>query len=257
LEVVSVIIDAFEPAVRNLMKCVELSGGSISGLIFSPLASALSVLTKNQKELGVLLVDLGYGTTGMAVYEENKLLHTSVLPVGAGYITNDLALALKIPVAAAERLKVSYGYALAKEIAAKENIDLKKIDISLKGSPSRKYIAEVIEARLRQICELINNELKSIGKAGRLPGGVVLVGGGSKLPGVSDLFREELKISSQIGLTRTDVFQADTPSLVEIMESPEYVGALGLLLWANELQPAGKLTAKGNWLARFLRNLLP
>lgn len=257
LEVASVVVDAFEPAVKNLMKCVELGGGSIAGLIFSPLASSLAVLTKNQKELGVLLVDVGYGTTGIAVYEENKLLHTSVFPVGAGHITNDLAVALKIPVGAAEKLKISYGYALAKEVAGKENVDLKKIDINLKGSPSRRYIAEIIEARLTEICELINNELKLIGKAGRLPGGVVLAGGGAKLPGISELFRDELKISSQIGLPRPKSFNVSVPGIADVMESPEYIAVLGLLLWAKELQPAGRNMISGNFLVRFLKSLLP
>jgi len=255
LEVASVVIDAFEPTVKNLMKCVELSHGSVAGLIFSPLASALSVLTKNQKELGVILMDIGYGTTGIAVYEENKLLHTNIFPVGAGHITNDLAVALKIPVEAAEKLKVSYGYALSKEVAGRENVDLKKIDLNLKGSPSRKYIAEIIEARLGEICELINNELRLIGKAGRLPGGVVLAGGGSKLPGVVELVKNELKMSSQIGLPHPEFFKGN--EVADIIESPEYVAVLGLLLWARELRPAGRPMMNGNFLMKFLKNLLP
>ncbi|MBT9151308.1 MAG: Cell division protein FtsA [candidate division WS2 bacterium] len=255
LEVASVVIDAFEPTVKNLMKCVELSRGSVAGLIFSPLASALSVLTKNQKELGVILMDIGYGTTGIAVYEENKLLHTNIFPVGAGHITNDLAVALKIPVEAAEKLKVSYGYAFSKEVAGRENVDLKKIDLNLKGAPSRKYIAEIIEARLGEICELINNELRLISKAGRLPGGVVLSGGGSKLPGVVELVKNELKMSSQIGLPHPEFFKGN--AVADIIESPEYVAVLGLLLWARELRPAGRPMMNSNFLIKFLKNLLP
>lgn len=256
LEVVSVVIDAFEPAVKNLIKCVELVHGSVAGLIFSPLASSLSVLTKNQKELGVVLADIGYGTTGVSVYEENKLLYTNVFPVGAGHITNDLAVALKIPVEAAEKLKVAYGYAVSKEVAMRENVDLKKIDLNLKGSPSRKYIAEIIEARLSEICELINNELRLIGKAGRLPGGVVLAGGGSKLPGVVELVRDELKMSSQIGLPRQEFFKSNE-AVLDIMEAPEYVAVLGLLLWARELRPADRPIMNGNFAMKFLKNLLP
>jgi len=257
LEVVSVIIDAFEPAVKNLMKCVELGGGSISGLIFSPLASSMSILSKSQKELGVISIDIGYGTTGIAIYEENKLLHTTVFPVGAGHITNDLAVALKIPVEAAEKLKVSYGYALAKEVAHKESIDLKKIDANLKGAPSRKYVAEIIETRLSEICELINNELRLIGKAGRLPGGAVLAGGGAKLPGIQELFRDELKLSAQIGLPISGFFVASVPGVSDMLESPEYVSVLGLLSWGRELQPSRQGLASGNFLIKFLKSLLP
>jgi len=166
-------------------------------------------------------------------------------------------VALKIPVETAEKLKVAYGYALAKEVSAKESVELKKVDPSLKGSPSRKYIAEVIEARLTEICELVNNELRLVGKAGRLPGGVVLTGGGSKLPGVVELLRGELKLSAQIGLPQPNLFEANAKEMSEILESPEYVSVLGLLLWSRELEPRRAPMTQGNFFINFLRNLLP
>ena len=258
LEVVSIIIDAFDPAIKNLLKCVEMAGGSVSGLIFSPLASAQAALTKNQKELGVVMIDVGYSTTGIAIYEENKLLHTTMLPIGAGHVTNDLAVALKIPVEAAEKLKISYGYAMAKEVPARETIDLKKIDANLKGMPSRRYIAEIIESRLTEICELVNNELRLVGKAGRLPGGVVLSGGGSKLPGVVELFRDELKLATQVGLPHPEYFPLHSKNISEFLESPEYVTVLGLLLWGREFEP-GTIHLPGFWtnIVKFIKNLLP
>lgn len=256
LEVISMVIDAFQPAVKNLVKCVELAGGSVAGLIFSPLSSALSVLSKNQKELGVVLIDIGYGTTGVAVYEENKLLYTKIFPIGAGHITNDLAVALKIPVEAAEKLKLSYGYALSKEVSSKENIDLKKIDMNLKGNPLRKYIAEIIEARLVEICELINNELKLMGKAGHLPAGAVLVGGGSKMPGIVELFKQELRLFTQIGMPQSEIFEPGTPEMTEFLEEPEYVSVLGLALWSHALHPPRR-SINGNIIIKFLKNFLP
>ncbi len=256
LEVVSMIIDAFAPTVKNLMKCVELSGGSVAGLIFSPLASAQAVLTRNQKELGTVLIDIGYGTTGIAIYEEGKLLHTKILPVGAGHITNDLAIALKIPVEAAEKLKISYGYAVARDVPAKESIDLKKIDVSLKGAPSRKFISEVVESRLSEICELVNNELKSLGKQGRLPGGAVIVGGGAKLPGVVELFKTELKLTTQIGMPIPSVFESGPSSTMEFLESPEYASVLGLILWGDELNPRPR-RAQELSVIKFIKNFLP
>lgn len=256
LEVISFIVDAFQPAVKNLVKCVELGGGSVSGIIFNPLAGALAVLTRNQKELGTVLIDIGYGTTGLAVYEENKLLHTKVLPVGAGHITTDLAIALKIPVDIAEKLKISYGYALAKEVSNKETIELKKIDPNAKGVPSRRFISEVIELRLSEICELINNELRLLGKVGKLPSGAVLVGGGAKLPGIVDLVRSELKLSTQIGFPATSNFQGGSAAAAEFLESPEYVTVLGLILW-SQVQNHGPIPLEGNLLTRFFRNLLP
>jgi cell division protein FtsA len=257
LEVISMIIDAFQPAVKNLVKCVELAGGSVAGLIFSPLSSALSVLTKNQKELGVILIDIGYGTTGIAIYEENKLLYTRIFPIGAGHITNDLAVALKIPVEAAEKLKLSYGYALSKEVSSKESVDLKKVDMNLKGNPLRKYIAEIIEARLVEICELINNELKLIGKAGHLPAGAVLSGGGAKMPGIVELFKEELKLCTQIGMPQPEIFEPGTPEITEFLEEPEYASVLGLALWSQMLHPRRSSSFDGNAIIKFFRNFLP
>lgn len=257
LEVESYIIDAFTPAVKNLMKCVELVGGSISGLIFNPLAAALAVLSKNQKELGVILIDIGYGTTSLAVYEEGKLIHTAVLPVGAGHITTDLAVALKIPVEAAEKIKLTFGYAVSSEVSAKDSIDLKKLDINIKGNPSRRFVCEVIESRLNEICELINNELKLIDRIGKLPGGAVIVGGGAKLPGLADLFKNDLKLSTQIGLPDASIFEAENDAM-EFLESPEYATVLGLVLWDQELSPRKSKSLKGSKaITRFLKNFLP
>jgi cell division protein FtsA len=230
LEVLSLIVDAFQPTIKNISKCVEIAGGSISGPVFGPLASAEALLTDNQKELGVISIDIGYGTTGVSVYEENKLLHTRVFPVGAGHITNDLAIALRIPVEVAEKVKLSYGYASARGSSNKEKIDLQKLDTNTKGSPSRKFISEVIEVRLREICDLINNDLKAIDKEKNLPAGAVLTGGGAKLPGTVDLFKEELKLATNIGLPSASLFETESQSMLEFLESPEYSVALGLVL---------------------------
>jgi len=254
LEVMSIIVDAFQPTIKNLSKCVELGGGSIGGLVFGPLASSESLLTDNQKELGVVSIDIGYGTTGIAVYEENKLLHTRVFPVGAGHITNDLAIALKIPVEIAEKVKLSYGYASSRGASNKEKVDLLKIDANTKGSPSRKFISEVIESRLGEICELINNDLRAIGKERQLPAGAVITGGGAKLPGIVDLFKDELKLSTQIGLAHGSAFETDSPSMLEFLESPEYALVLGLILSSHNTQERRLVPSGGSvsgWINKF------
>ncbi|MBI2594688.1 MAG: cell division protein FtsA [Candidatus Colwellbacteria bacterium] len=257
LEVISLIIDAFQPAVANLSKCVELAGGSIGALIFGPTAAASSVLTHNQKELGVVMVDIGYGTTGIAVYEEDKLLHTKVFPFGAGHITSDLAIALKIPVETAEKIKLSYGYALSGEVSSKDKIDLRKFEDNAKGTPSRKFIAEVIESRLSEIYEMINKELNSIGRERKLPAGTVLTGGGAKMPGIVELAKRELKLSTQIGLPNRVSFESNSSSMVEFLESPEYASVLGLTLWSREIGPRRALVPGDNPMVRFFRNFLP
>jgi cell division protein FtsA len=234
LEVNSLILDAFTPHVKSVMRIVELAGGQVSGVIFSPIASSRSALTKSQKDLGVLLVDIGAGTTGLSVYEENKLLAVAKFPVGADNISNDLAIGLKIPVAAAESLKLHYGYALAKEVNAKESIDLKEFVPDAKGMVSRRFVGEIIESRLAEIFEFINNELRLINKFGQLPGGAVFVGGGAKLPGLTELARQELKLSSQITVVPKEGWTIETDNLNEYFEDPEYVASLGLILWGAD-----------------------
>lgn len=234
LEVQSMIVDAFEPAVKDLTRAVETASGEVAGLIFGPLASSYSVLSKNQRDLGVVLVDIGSGTTSMSVYEEGNVVYLGVFPVGASNITNDMAIGLKVSIEAAEAIKCSFGVALAKDIPARDMIDLKKLDPRARSVVSRRFVGEIIEPRLAEMFEFVNNELKRIGKAGRLPAGVVLVGGGAKLPGVIDLARQELKLPAQIGapdLSRLDIPQGEVAMKVE---DPEYACAIGLLMWAAE-----------------------
>lgn len=250
LEVVSLIIDAFQPSIRNLSRCVEVAGGSISAYIFGPLASAAAVLTDNQKELGVISIDIGHGTTGIAVYEENKLLHTKVFPVGAGHITNDLAVALKVPVEVAEKVKLSYGHASPKGVSGKDTVDLSEINGNVKGAPSRKFISEVINIRLVEILGFVNDELAHVGKERQLPGGAVVSGGGAKLAGVVDVVGDELKLSTQIGLPPRSVFEAGSSRMVEFLESPEYTSVLGLTLWSSEVygrRPLSRRSEGGFW----------
>lgn len=256
LEVDSFVVDAFAPHIKSLVKAVELAGGEIGGLVFSPLLSARSALTKSQKDLGVALVDIGFGTTGVVVYEENKLIGLAKFPVGAGNISNDLAIGLKIPVSAAENLKLNYGYALAKDIGSKEEIEVKKFFPEAKGSVSRRFVSEIIESRLAEIFEFINNELKLIGKAGKLPGGVVLVGGGSKLPGLTELVKQELKLSSQIGLLAEDVF-ASGHRFGEFVEDPEFVPVLGLLAWGIDEENWRGGSLSGFKIKNLVRYFLP
>ncbi len=234
LEVNSLIIDVFLPTLKNFSRCVEILGGGIKGLVLGPLASARAVLTKSQKELGVVLVDIGFGKTTMCVYEEGKLLHAAVFPVGSGNITNDLAIGLKIPVETAEIIKLSFGAALAREVSARDTVELVKVDARSRGTVSKKFIADIIEVRLAEIFELVDNELKYLSKSGRLPAGVVLVGGGVKLPGIVELAKQELKLSAQIGLADLSALEIKSSDLGPKLEDPEFVCALGLLFTGQD-----------------------
>ena len=258
LEVNSLIIDAFEPAIKNITRCVEIAGGDVAGLIFSPLASSRSVLTKNQKELGVVLIDIGFGKTSISVYEENKLLHTAIFPVGSGNVTNDLAIGVKSSIVAAEMIKFSFGSALAKEVPSREMIDFKKIDPAARGTVSRRFIAEIIEMRLAEIFEFVDNELKRIGRSRKLPAGAVLVGAGAKIPAIVDLAKQELGLSVQIGVPDVSGFNLGAELSAQI-EDPEFacvVGLVGMGLDKTEM-PAGQSLLPRNFFRNLFKYFMP
>ncbi|MDE2001654.1 MAG: cell division protein FtsA [Patescibacteria group bacterium] len=261
LEVNSLIIDAFSPAVKNVLKCVEMAGATVAGPIFTPLADAESVLSKNQKELGVALVDIGFGTTSMCVYEENKLVHAAVFPIGSGNITNDLAIGLKTSIEAAEVVKLTFGATSLKGISGRDQIDLKKIDSHARANVSRRAVIDIIEVRLAEIFEMVNAELKMINRAGKLPVGVVLVGGGVKLPGMVDFAKDELKLPAQIGITDTSSLEIPSGEMSLQIEDPEFVCAMGLLSkgrdreYGEEGVPA--MNGAVGWAKRLLKDMLP
>lgn len=263
LEVESVIVDAFAMYLGNLTKLIELNGCKIGGFVIGPLSSSRAVLTKKQKELGVVFLDIGAATTGMAVYEESKLLHLAIFPIGAGHITNDVAVGFKIPVADAESVKLQFGYAMSRGVPQKESIDLRLVSAEMKGTVGKRFLSEIIESRLAEIFELVNNELKSIGKAQQLPAGVIIAGGGAKLLGMQDLAREELRISSQLGVAEGN-FPILDPDYKAELEDPEFVCATGLLLCGAEYSKKDGILDFVDWgnpvasfLKSFLKNLLP
>ena len=229
LEVNSLIVEGFKQSINNLTKSVEVAGGSIGGMVYNPLAAARAVVSKSQKELGAVMIDIGWGTISMAVYEEDKLLLSAVFPMGCGNITNDLAIGLKCSVSVAEKVKLSFGCASAKEISNKEKIDLSQIDNSLKNIVNRKFISEIIEIRLAEIFELVNNELKLINKAGRLPAGAIITGGGAKMPGIYELAKYELRLPIQIGVPEKSDFEIVNPEWESLFEDAEFSVAAGLL----------------------------
>lgn len=234
LEANVVLVDAFTPAIKNISKVVETNGGEIAGLIFGPLASSRAVVTKHQKELGVVMVDIGFGTTSVTVYEENKLLNSTTFPFGAGNVTNDLALGLKIGVEAAEAIKFSFGAAFAKDMPAREMIDLRKVDPRARGVTARRFVAEIVEARLTEIFDQVNEQLRKLDKEARLPAGVVLVGGGAKLPGLVDLVKQEMRLPAQIGIPDVSLMEVKSGELALHIEDPEFACCLGLLLWGGD-----------------------
>ncbi|MEX2436646.1 MAG: cell division protein FtsA, partial [Candidatus Paceibacterota bacterium] len=236
LELSALIMGAFAPHVTNLIEIVNKAGGDIAGVIFSPLAAERSVLSKRQRELGVLMIDFGFSTTSFVVYEEGKIVHSKSIPVGSGHVTNDIAVGLKISVDVAEKLKSMYGYAISKEVSRKDKVNLSDVDSSVKDDAdiSKRFLSEIIEVRLEEILDLVNNELKDIGRPIQLPAGVVITGGGVKLPGFEDLVKQELKLPVSIGYPDVDFIEIINPTHKDLVDDPEFAAATGLISWGKE-----------------------
>ncbi|PIW92932.1 MAG: cell division protein FtsA [Candidatus Moranbacteria bacterium CG_4_8_14_3_um_filter_43_15] len=228
LEVNAMLILGSTPIIKNLSKCIYQAGVEVDDMIFSALAAAKAALNKRQKELGVILVDIGGGTTSFAVYEEGDLVQVGVVPIGGGHITNDIAIGLRTSIDVAEKVKVNYGSALPDEIGKKDQINLAEIDQNEEGEVSRHHVAEIVEARLEEIFTMIDKELRKTNRSGMLPAGAIIVGGGAKLPGVVDLAKKILRLPAQTG------FPLELGGIVDKVDEPGYVTATGLALWGIE-----------------------
>ncbi len=258
LEVDALIIDGFAPAVKNLTKALEEADIDANNFVLNTLAASAAILDKRQRELGVLMIDIGAGTTGMAVFEEGNLAYTKILPIGSSHITNDLAVGLRTEIDVAERVKTEYGAAMAELAAKKEIINLSKIVEGAEGEFSRKHVAEIIEARLCEIFDLVQKELKKIGRAGLLPAGAVLCGGGAQMPGIAELAKRELKLPAKIG------YPQGVGGLIDKVDSPSYSTAVGLVLWTENFSEAAdprfSFFQKGHFwrgIKKFFRSFLP
>jgi cell division protein FtsA len=228
LEADALIIGASSPHLKNISRCVEQAGMALAGAVAEPLASALAVLNKKQKELGVVAVNVGSSTTSLAVFEEGDLLHAAILPVGAAHITNDIAIGLRTSIDVAEQVKLHFGTALPQEVDEREDIDLSQIDPQEEGTVSRRHVAEIIEARFEEIFHFVNGELKAIGRSGLLPAGAVVTGGGAKMPGAVELAKDVLRLPAQIGYPQA------LGGILDKVDDPDFATAVGLVLWAQE-----------------------
>lgn len=248
LEVDSVIVQAGLPFVKNLTKAVMQAGLEIEDLVLAPLSASEAVLSKRQKDLGVCLVDLGAGTTSLAVFEESDLIHTVVLPVGSQHITNDIAIGLRCSIETAEQVKLDFGHADPKAIGREEEIDLSKLDASEEQSTTRSYVVEIIEARLEEIFGMVNAELKKISRDGKLPAGVVLTGGGANLPGVADFAKKHLRLPVTIGRLQ------NISTIIDRVQDPSFATVSGLALWGEEFGHSGEGGSLSSALNRFLKH---
>jgi cell division protein FtsA len=220
LEAKVLLLCVFSPYFVNLTQAVLNAKFQIDDVVPSPLAAAKAVLTPQQKELGVALVDIGATTTSLAVFEEGDLIHLAVFPIGSANITNDIAIGFKTEVQIAESIKKQHGTCVfAKTDRDKSDQARKKIEVFDKSSSlnfTKKNLVDIIEPRVSEILDLVQKELKKIGRQELLPGGVVLTGGGAKLPKIKELTRETLKLACEIGFPKQIIGIQDDPSLATV-----------------------------------------
>lgn len=258
MEVETHIVTGFEPVIKNIEKCVLQSGVDIDDMIPTCLAAAEAVLSKRQKELGVVVVDIGCGGTSVSVYEDGATLHTAVIPVGGENVTNDLAIGLRTSIDTAEKVKIEYGTIIPEDVNDRETIDLSllsKVDTHL---ISKKQVAEIAAARYHEIFVMVKEELSKIHRDGMLPAGVILTGAAAKMSGAVELARETLNLPAQIG------FPQNYDGVVDKIDDPSYATAIGLLVWGSRFEGRQHVGLKNmnfkksfDGIKKWIKNLVP
>jgi len=255
LEVEAHIVTGATPAIKNLQRAIYQAGIDIEGQVMVPLAAARAVLTKKQRELGVAVVDIGGGTTGIAVYEEGEILASSILPVGAAHITNDIAIGLRTDIDSAEKIKLKYIQAHTSKTRINEKLRIEELGDD--GVITRRDLESIVHARLEEIFQMVRAEFAKIGKDGMLPGGVVLTGGGAKLPGIEEIAKAVLELPASVG------HPYGLTGLADKVSDPAFAAPVGLMLenMNHTLRAPDKANVKlgetVDKLRKTLRNLLP
>jgi len=227
LEVKVHIVTGAVSAAQNIVKCVRRCGIEVNDLVLQPLASSYAVLSEDEKDLGVCLVDIGGGTTDIAVWTQGAIRHTSVIPIAGDQITNDIAMALRTPTREAEDIKRHHGCALSQLADPEEVLDVAGVDERPSRKLSRRALADVIQPRVEELFELIQAELRRAGFEEVLSSGLVLTGGTSVMPGMIELGEEIFHMPVRLGMPRY------SGALADVVQSPRFATAYGLLLEAQ------------------------
>ena len=224
LEVKVHIVTGAVSAAQNIMKCVRRCGLEVKDLMLQPLASADAVLLDDERDLGVCLVDIGGGTTDIAVFTDGAIKHTSVIPIAGDQITNDIAMALRTPTRDAEELKIAHGVALRQLASSADMIEVPGVGERGPRELSRQTLAEVIEPRVEELYSLIQRELRSSGLEELLSSGIVITGGSALMKGMVELGEEVFHMPVRVGVPHY------TGALSEVVRSPRYATGMGLLM---------------------------
>jgi len=224
------IVTGAAAAMQNIVKCCNRSGLHVADVVLTPVASAEAVLTEEEKDLGVALVDMGSGTTDITVFHDGTVKHTVVLPIGGNHVTNDIAAGLRTPFADAERIKLRYGCARAAMVAGEVRLEIPSAAGKTERTVSRQILCEIIEPRMDEVFQLIRKEIAKSGYEDNLASGVVMTGGSMLLAGAVDMAESAIGVPVRLG----------TPSrvggLVDVISNPVYASAVGLALYGMKRQ---------------------
>ena len=248
LEVKVHIVTGAVSAAQNIVKCVRRCGLEVNDLILQPLASSLAVLTDDEKELGVVLVDIGGGTTDIAIYSQGSIRHTAVIPIAGDQITNDIAMALRTPTVEAEDLKIHYGIARQDMADSTAMIDVPGVGDREPRPISKQALAAVIEPRVEELFTLVLGVVRDSGYEGMVSSGIVLTGGASLMPGMVELAEQVFLRPARIGRPEY------RGHLHEVLRSPRFSTGIGLLMEGQaQLMRGRRVSQSGSFQGAFLR----
>jgi cell division protein FtsA len=230
LEVDAVIIEALSSHIKNLTKSVYRTGLDIDDLVYSPLGMAEAVLTQRQRELGACVVNIGSATTSLAIFEEGDLLHTAVLPMGGDHVTNDIAIGLRTSIDIAEKVKLAFGNAVPDAVDRKQQFALRDFGAETDEVVKCRFLAEIIEARMEEIFEAIDSELRKVDRSGMLPVGVLFTGGAMKMEGSIDVAKRVLRLPCAVGTP------IGITSVIDEAHDPAFATAIGLAVWGHGIR---------------------
>ena len=224
------IVTGADSAAQNIVKCVQRCGLTVEDMVLEQLASSHAVLTDDEKELGVCLVDIGGGTTDLAVFSQGAIRHTAVIPIAGDQVTNDIAVSMRTPTHYAEDIKVRYACALSQLANSDESIEVPSVGERPARRLARQTLAEVVEPRYEELYGLVRDELRRSGFEEIIAAGIVLTGGSARMEGAIDLAEEVFHMPVRMGLPQ----QHQVKGLAEVVQNPIYSTGVGLLLHARE-----------------------
>lgn len=232
LEVTTQMIYGVTSNVKNITKAVYRTGVDIDDVVLSVLAAGEVVTTQRQRDIGVVVVDIGGSTTSMVVYEHGDILHSAVLPIGSEHVTNDIAIGLRTAIDIAEHIKLQYGTCVSSRISKREKIRV-TMENDTTEDVSKRFIAEIIEARVSEILTMVNKELFSIERRGLLPAGVVFTGGGAKIRQLVELSKDVLELPAMLG------YPLEVQGITDGAQDLAFTPAVGLVKWGANVRKSG------------------